>query len=129
MTGVQTCALPIYSDKYIQDSYFYQDYSYQIRAANTLDKYKQIIYDTFHSSGMELFGEFYSIDILTSRNTIAKEIYEKIEEVFFTVDTNLFTADADYVTCDEYYQPATADTTDFSSDNEFLTADSTYLAY
>ena len=117
------------SDKYIQDSYFYQDYSYQIRAANTLDKYKQIIYDTFHSSGMELFGEFYSIDILTSRNTIAKEIYEKIEEVFFTVDSTLFTVDADYVTCDEYFQPATADTTDFSSDNEFLTADSTYLAY
>ncbi len=117
------------SDKYIQDSYFYQDYSYQIRAANTLDKYKQIIYDTFHSSGMELFGEFYSIDILSSKSTIVKEIYEKIEEVFFTVDSELFTCDADYVTCDEFYQPVSTDTTDFSTDNEFLTADSTYLVY
>lgn len=117
------------SDKYIQDSYFYQDYSYQIRAANTLDKYKQIIYNTFHSSGMELFGEFYSIDILASKNSIAKEIYEKIHEVFFTVDTNLFTVDSNLVTCDEYYEPASSDSTEFTTDNEFLTADATYLAY
>lgn len=46
------------SDKYIQDSYYYQDYSYEIRVAQTLNKYKDIIYDTFHSSGSELFGKY-----------------------------------------------------------------------
>lgn len=46
------------SDKYIQDSYYYQDYSYEIRVAQTLNKYKDIIYDTFHSAGSELFGKY-----------------------------------------------------------------------
>lgn len=47
------------ADKYIQDSKFYQDYSYQIKAGSTLDKYKDILYKTFHSAGSELFGLFY----------------------------------------------------------------------
>ena len=52
------------SDKYIQDSYFYQDYSYQIKVATALSKYKSILYDTFHPAGSELFGEYLSqIDI------------------------------------------------------------------
>lgn len=46
------------SDKYVQDSYYYQDYSYEIKVAQTLNKYKDIIYDTFHSSGSELFGKY-----------------------------------------------------------------------
>lgn len=117
------------SDKYLQDSYFYQDYSYQIRVANTLDKYRQIIYNTFHSSGMELFGEFYSIDSIDSRNNILKEVYERIEEVFFSVDRDTITVDSELATCDYYYQPVSMDSSEFTTDNEFLTADSTYLAY
>ena len=50
------------SDKYIQDSYFYQDFSYQIKAANILNKYKDILYKTFHVAGTALFGEFLSVD-------------------------------------------------------------------
>lgn len=51
------------SDKYIQDSEFYQDFSYQIRAAFVLDKYKNIMYETFHTAGSALFGKFYSVNI------------------------------------------------------------------
>lgn len=51
------------SNKYIQDSYYYQDYSYEIQAARTLDKYKNILYNTFHSSGSELFGKFLLINL------------------------------------------------------------------
>jgi hypothetical protein len=47
----------ISSDKFIQDSYYYQDYSYEIRVARTLDKYKEIVKDTFHVAGTELFGK------------------------------------------------------------------------
>jgi len=54
------------SDKYIQDSYFYQDFSYQIKAATTLDKFKNILYNTFHPAGSELFGEFLSISNIPS---------------------------------------------------------------
>lgn len=48
----------ISSDKYIQDSYFYQDYSYQIQAAVALEKYRGILYETFHIAGTEMFGKF-----------------------------------------------------------------------
>lgn len=51
------------SNKYIQDSYYYQDYSYEIQVARTLDKYKNILYNTFHSSGSELFGKFSIINV------------------------------------------------------------------
>lgn len=46
------------SDKYIHDNYYYQDYSYEIKVAQTLDKYKDIIYQTFHTAGSELFGKY-----------------------------------------------------------------------
>lgn len=48
------------SDKYIQDSYFYQDFSYQIKAGVTLNKYRDIMYNTFHPAGTELFGKYFS---------------------------------------------------------------------
>lgn len=51
------------SNKYIQDSYYYQDYSYEIQVARTLDKYKNILYNTFHSSGSELFGKFLLVSL------------------------------------------------------------------
>ena len=46
------------SDKYIQDSYYYQDYSYELKTALVLNKYKDILYNTFHTSGSELFGKY-----------------------------------------------------------------------
>lgn len=54
------------ADKYLQDSYFYQDFSYQIKAASVLDRYSQILYDTFHIAGTELFGQYHLINDQTS---------------------------------------------------------------
>lgn len=45
-------------DKFIQDSYYYQDYSYELKVPVALDKYKEILYNTFHTSGTELFGNY-----------------------------------------------------------------------
>ena len=61
------------SDKYIQDSYYYQDYSYEIRVAETLDKYKNVLYNTFHGAGSELFGKYLSNDGGISQATILSE--------------------------------------------------------
>lgn len=44
------------ADKYVQDSYYYQDFSYEIKTGLTLDKYRDILYNTFHIAGTELFG-------------------------------------------------------------------------
>jgi hypothetical protein len=46
------------SDKVIQDSHFYQDYSYEIRTGLSLDSYKDVFYSTFHAAGSALFGKF-----------------------------------------------------------------------
>lgn len=50
------------ADKYVQDSYFYQDYSYQIKASVTIDKYRDILYDTFHIAGSAMFGQYLLVD-------------------------------------------------------------------
>lgn len=63
------------SDKYIQDSNFYQDFSYQIRTALQLEKYKNILYNTFHVAGSELFGEYYQIN--EEVNTTMSVLYEQ----------------------------------------------------
>lgn len=44
------------SNKYIQDSYYYQEYSYQILSSKSLDKYLQVLKDVFHPAGNEVFG-------------------------------------------------------------------------
>jgi hypothetical protein len=85
------------SDKYIQDSYYYQDYSYEIKVAETLDKYKNILYDTFHSAGSELFGKYLSIDTSTSQVSVLEE------SIFYTAvysDSGLYTADNNFLTVD-----------------------------
>jgi hypothetical protein len=54
------------SDKYIQDSYFYQDFSYSIKSSIPFEKYVDVIKKVFHISGMELFGTPYILDDQTS---------------------------------------------------------------
>jgi hypothetical protein len=61
------------SDKYIHDSYFYQDFSYQINTAVTLSKYRDILYNTFHIAGTEMFGKFMLNTVHEMRMTIADE--------------------------------------------------------
>jgi hypothetical protein len=98
------------SDKYIQDSYFYQDYSYLIRAASTLDKYKDILYNTFHTAGSELFGQFYDqieeeskIDILYEPYRVTYFFGGTGEEITFIIsaDTDELTADDLFITADQ----------------------------
>ena len=44
------------SNKYIQDSYFYQDFSYVLKSSESIKKYKSIIKRVIHPSGHEVFG-------------------------------------------------------------------------
>ena len=43
---------------YIQDSYYYQDFSYVIRVNQQLDSYKDLLKRLLHTTGLALFGEF-----------------------------------------------------------------------
>ena len=121
------------SDKYIQDSYYYQDYSYEIRVNKTLDKYRDIIYNTFHNAGMELFGQFLGRDIQSSKLSILYDVSQTIFEVFLSVDRNtkppsMDSSDGTW-TSDMNWFPARASSTLITADNAFLRVNSTYLKY
>jgi hypothetical protein len=44
------------ADKYIQDGYFYQNYSYQIKSSLDISKYYQMVTDVVHTAGTALYG-------------------------------------------------------------------------
>ena len=101
----------ISSDKFIQDSYFYQDFSYQIKVQKILAKYKDIIKDTFHSAGSELFGEFELIQDVSSNIELLHSSNTAVKSFDFTSDSNILLADNNVVTVDSYTFFATADRT------------------
>jgi hypothetical protein len=91
------------SDKYIQDSEFYQDYSYQIKAGSTLDKYKDILYNTFHVAGSRLFGEFY---LQIQEETKSEVLYDSSTPIYLSVnlpewDSTLIDSSDSYSTMDQ----------------------------
>ena len=45
------------STKIVQDSLYYQDYSYVIRAENSIDDYRKTVRKLLHPAGQQLFGE------------------------------------------------------------------------
>lgn len=96
------------SDKFIQDNYYYQDYSYEVRVAERLDKYKSILYNTFHVAGTELFGKYLLIDILQSLATDGYSSYANVLSssipTYLTADLISYTAD-NSLTVDYYLYP------------------------
>lgn len=46
------------SKKKIQDSDYYQEFSYEIRSTVAVDKYKDVLKDTVHLAGTKMFGNF-----------------------------------------------------------------------
>jgi hypothetical protein len=91
------------SNKYIQDSYFYQDFSYQIRTASTLDRYKNILYKTFHTAGSELFGEYLKTSDEKTNFGIGEESTAPlfVLPVYITIDDTTLKTDSTYYTVDQ----------------------------
>ena len=44
------------SNKIIQDSYYWQDFSYDLRFAETIDKYRDVVKKLLHPAGLKMFG-------------------------------------------------------------------------
>lgn len=127
------------SDKYIQDSYYYQDYSYQLDTALTLDKYKNILYTTFHTSGTELFGKY----VLNTKESISFDnVYEKgallksitdfnitvdattLDSKTLSVDNNLITVDMEFAVDYDFF----VDNSLVTVDSDIYTSDLIYIA-
>jgi hypothetical protein len=115
------------SDKYLQDDYYYQDYSYEIRVAQTLNKYKDIINNTFHSAGAELFGKF----LLYVINRFNPEIVQETASVItrITADTIEMTADNALISADmrSPYIYMLVSENNFSADNALISVDKYYI--
>jgi hypothetical protein len=52
------------SDKKLQDSDYYQDFSYVVRAGIDVDKYKDVVLKILHPAGMKFIGEVSIIELL-----------------------------------------------------------------
>lgn len=73
---------------YIQDSYYYQHFSYVVRINQQLDSYKELLKSTLHPTGLALFGEFdilnkFKLDIRLNQTgqTIALILSDQIAPV------------------------------------------------
>lgn len=55
------------SDKYIHDSYYYQDYSYEVRSSIVFNKYSDLLKKLWHPAGVEKFGRV----LVSSEVTVA----------------------------------------------------------
>ena len=58
------------NNKYIQDGYYYQIFSYEVRSSYALDKYYKMVRDVVHVAGTELFGAVIKKSTLDSTLTI-----------------------------------------------------------
>ena len=107
--------------------------------ALTLDKYKNILYNTFHTAGTELFGKY----ILKSKESISfNDVYDEgailktvvdfnitadatlFNSISLTVDNNLITADMEYGINYNF----TMDRDTVKVDSDIYTTDLTYIA-
>lgn len=65
------------SDKYIHDSYFYQEYSYQVKSSRSFDKYIDILRKINHPAGNLPFGK---IELTTFEEEPIILIHEEISQ-------------------------------------------------
>lgn len=137
--------------KFIQDSFFYQDFSYVIKSGITFNSYKDTIKKIIHPAGLQPFGEILLFDeidvspdfvvtITTQQNEIA-EILDFIVEIFslgnasadivgeieidVEVEANLiFSSDQEYIISKFDVKDLTADVTNREFDIEIQTTES-----
>ena len=55
------------SDKYIQDSLYYQLFSYVITSGHTIDKWRDVVKRVAHPAGLAMFGNFQIISMIDMR--------------------------------------------------------------
>lgn len=94
------------SDKiFLQDSFYYQNYSYEILATRMLDTYEKFVLDLIHPSGLKLFGRYFIKNELVN-DEVSLEISIVSEEAnYFTVDSTAYKSDSTTIKVDRYNDP------------------------
>lgn len=65
-------------DAKIQDSYYYQDFSYELRSSINFNKYKQMLKQFYHISGYEMFASYQNSIQEQAKVSIAYEGMTKV---------------------------------------------------
>jgi hypothetical protein len=64
------------SDKYIHDSYYYQDYSYEVRSSVVFNKYSDLLRKLWHPAGVEKFGRvLVSSEVTSATPDVLQQAY------------------------------------------------------
>jgi hypothetical protein len=85
----------INQEKVIQDSLFYQDYSYEISTEVSPVVFEDIFRDIAHPAGIKMFSKFAKSDIINTINTIEIRI-EKELEVEIDTSEDLYVANTGF---------------------------------
>jgi len=93
---------------FIQDSKYYQAFSYVIRIDERLSSYKSAVKTMLHPAGMALFGEYNitnTVDLSIVLESLVKSLGIGIEDTFVTIDTGAVTLSITKVASDSISTP------------------------
>jgi hypothetical protein len=93
---------------FIQDSKYYQAFSYVVRIDERLSSYKSAVKTMLHPAGMALFGEYNitnAIDLSITLESLVKSLGIGIEDTFTSVDTGAITLNITKVLSDPVNTP------------------------
>lgn len=77
------------ANKIIQDSYYWQDFSYDLRVGQTVDKYRDIVKTLLHPAGMKMFGT------VMLKTRLETNFPETIQRLILEIGTRFFDLDLD----------------------------------
>ena len=80
------------TNKVLQDSEYYQDYSYVIKAGIDVDRYRDVVLSTLHPAGLKMYGEVNIIEFikLIIRDANFTITVNFTGEIFFTSTVHLY---------------------------------------
>jgi len=80
-------------DKFLQDNYYYQEYSYVLKTNEFVDRYRDVVKKSVHPSGTILFGEVNFTDTLAASVSLTdSETGLEVETAAITQLADRFTA-------------------------------------
>jgi hypothetical protein len=71
---------------FLQDSMYYQNYSYVVRAQESINKYRKALKDLIHPIGLKLFGEYMTEDMTTATIMTASSSVGNTHQVIYRTD-------------------------------------------
>ena len=107
-------------NKRIQDSLFYQDFSYVIKSAQSFDVYKNILRKTVHPAGMAVFGQVNIDSFVTSIQGRIRTAFDELRLITYSlVNNKISTPSQNIVTIQSESRNALGSTMEYIERNKF----------